>query len=199
MRDPSARKPMTEGAASPPVASEGSVEVTKANEPGLYRVWLEGAFPTGWAGALALGLARAHIVVVDATARRNASRRWIAAFKVRPETETADPEAIPYLALARSRQPLGAAAPILLLDFALQEDRSGALLLEVRGQDRTGFLGSLLDRLAALALFPEEMTVATEGALAVDRFALRGLGGHAPSAEAREALRRMLEDLMGSS
>jgi UTP:GlnB (protein PII) uridylyltransferase len=75
------------------------------------------------------------------------------------------------------------------------DDKTGALLLEVKGLDRIGFLGSLLDRLAGLALFPEDMTIETQDEMALDRFALKALGGHSPSAEAHQALLTLLEDL----
>ena len=170
--------------------------MTRGDAPLTYRVSLEGSFPTGWAGSLSLGLARAHVGIVGGLARKNAPRRWTAAFVVRPETEAADPERVPYLTLARRRPPIGTAVPIVLDDFDVETDGpSGALLLEVRGRDRTGFLGSLLDRLAGLALFPEDMTIETEGEIAHDRFALKALGGTSPSVEAREALVTLLGDL----
>jgi hypothetical protein len=175
---------------------EDRVLVTRGEAPLTFRVSLEGSFPTGWAGALSLGLARAHVGIVSGLARKNAPRQWTAAFVVRPETAAADPERVPYLTLARRRQPLGTALPIVLESFSVEADGpSGALLLEVRGRDRTGFLGSLLDRLAGLALFPEDMTIETEGEMALDRFALKALGGATPSEEAQDALLTLLEDL----
>ena len=101
-----------------------------------------------------------------------------------------------YLALAHQQYPLGTAAPIEIESFAIEDDeKTGALLLEVKGADRIGFLGSLLDRLAGLALFPEDMTIETQDGLALDRFALKALGGHTPSAEAHQALVTLPEDL----
>lgn len=186
--------------ASPKSADgEDNVQVTRGDAPGSFRVWLEGSFPTGWAGSLSLGLARAHIGIVSGVARRTAPRRWTAALVVRPETAAADPERVPYLTLVRRRQPLGTAAPIVLEGFAVQaQSTTGALLVEVRGQDRSGFLGSLLDRLAGLALFPEDMTIETEGDIASDRFALKAPGGSVPSREAHEALLTLLGDLKRS-
>jgi hypothetical protein len=171
------------------------VEVAPAGG-GTYRVQIEGSFPTGWAGSLSLSLARAHIEIVSGVARKTGPRRWTVAIVVRPQSERAHPERVDYLALAHRRHPLGTAVPIDLTSFAVVADETtGALLLEVTGPDRIGFLGSLLDRLAGLALFPEDMTIETQDDLALDRFALKAPGGHAPSAEAHQALVTLLGDL----
>ena len=144
---------------------------------GTFRVEIEGAFPTGWVGSLSLGLTRANIGIVSGVARRTAPRRWTAAIVVRPQSGAAHPERIDYLALAHQRHPLGTAVPIALDSFAVEADeRTGALLLEVTGLDRIGFLGSLLDRLAGLALFPEDVTIETQDDRALDRFALKAVG-----------------------
>jgi hypothetical protein len=163
---------------------------------GTFRVELEGSFPTGWAGALSLGLARANVGIVSGVARRTGPRHWTTALVVRPQSDGAHPEEVDYLALARRRYPLGTAVPIELTSFEVECDgRTGALLLAVEGVDCIGFLGSLLDRLAGLALFPEDMTIETEEDRARDRFALKALGGQAPSREAHQALVTLLEDL----
>jgi hypothetical protein len=177
---------------------EDRVDVTPS-ERGTFRVSIEASFPTGWAGALSLGLARANIGIVSGVARRTGPRRWTIAMVVRPQSAAARPEGVDYLALARQRHPLGTASPLDLESFAVVADaKSGALLLEVKGPDRIGFLGSLLDRLAGLALFPEDMTIETEDEMALDRFALKALGGQTPSAEAHRALVTLLEDLRRS-
>jgi hypothetical protein len=163
---------------------------------GTFRVELEGAFPTGWIGSLSLGVTRANLSIVSGVARRTAPRRWTAAIVVEPQSGGGHPESIDYLALAHQKHPLGAAVPIALESFAVEADeRTGALLLEVKGPDRIGFLGSLLDRLAGLALFPEDMTIETQNDWALDRFALKAVGDHAPSPEAHQALLALLEDL----
>jgi hypothetical protein len=163
---------------------------------GTFRVWLEGSFPTSWFGALSLGLARANIGIVSGVARRTGPRRWTTAIVVRPQSGAAQPERVDYLALAHQQYPLGTAVPIEIESFAIEPDlKTEALLLEVKGPDRIGFLGSLLDRLAGLALFPEDMTIETQDRKVLDRFALKALGGHRPSTEAQEALAVLLEDL----
>lgn len=178
-----------------PAAPDERVEVTRG-KGGTFRVQLEGSFPTGWAGSLSLALARAHIAIVSGVARKTGPRRWTVAIVVRPQSERAHPERVDYLALAHRRSPLDTAVPIDVTSFAVvADDKTGALLVEVKGPDRIGFLGSLLDRLAGLALFPEDMTIETQDDLALDRFALKAPGGHTPSAEAHQALMALLEDL----
>jgi hypothetical protein len=170
-------------------------EVTPDKE-GTFRVWLEGAFPTGWIASLSMGLARANIGIVSGVARKSSQRRWTTAMVVRPQSGAARPEDVDYLGLAHQRHPPEVAAPIALQSFeVVVDDKSGALLLEVTGQDRIGFLGSLLDRLAGLALFPEDMTIETQDDKALDRFALKAPGGQTPSAEAHQALMELLEGL----
>jgi hypothetical protein len=191
-RDPSPTKAMAPVYDGVP---DDRAEVTR-ERGGTFRVELEGSFPTGWAGALSLGLAHANVGIVSGVARRTGPRHWTTAIVVRPQSDGAHPETIDYLALARRRYPLGTAVPIELTSFEVEADeRTGALLVAVTGVDCIGFLGSLLDRLAGLALFSEDMTIETEDDLARDRFALKALGGHAPSREAHQALVTMLEDL----
>jgi hypothetical protein len=101
-------------------------------------------------------------------------------------------DAIDYCALAAQDDPQATRAAIDLERFTLIPMLGGGLQLEVRGRDCVGFLGSLLDRLAALSLFPEEMQIETIGHVAEDRFQLRGAGGRAVSEETRRALEGLL-------
>jgi UTP:GlnB (protein PII) uridylyltransferase len=69
------------------------------------------------------------------------------------------------------------------------------LFLEVRGEDRVGFLGSLLEGLTAVSLSVEEMRIETQGGIAFDTFQLRGLAGLMPSEVTRLTLSRWLESV----
>lgn len=160
----------------------------------LVRLW--GGFPTGWAGALCLGLTEAGIAVVRGFARRTALRRWEAEFQLLPVGRKHRPEDVDFLALAAGLERSQAPVEVTLRRFAVERDpRTGSLLVELEGRDRIGFLGSLLDRFAALSLFPDEMTIETRHEIAADRFSLRALGGRAPSEQAQGALAGILEDL----
>jgi UTP:GlnB (protein PII) uridylyltransferase len=106
----------------------------------------------------------------------------------------ADPDSIDYLSL--TLEPPPPHAPPLVLDaFSVDgsPERGGLLYLEVRGPDRVGFLGSLLQTLSTLALVPREMWVATRDGEARDRFLLSGTDGSLPADEKRQALEEALD------
>ena len=71
------------------------------------------------------------------------------------------------------------------------------VFLEVRGPDRVGFLGSLLERLRDIGLFPEQMSVETWAGQARDTFYLRSArpGARPRSEDAARELAALLEPL----
>ncbi|PKN59554.1 MAG: hypothetical protein CVU53_07620, partial [Deltaproteobacteria bacterium HGW-Deltaproteobacteria-11] len=88
-----------------------------------------------------------------------------------------DANRIDFLGLALDESDTAPATDITLIEFSIgePEKHNGALYLEVRAADQLGFLAALLNRLAFLFLFPEEMTVETVKGTAVDRFRLKGI------------------------
>ena len=136
------------------------------------------------------GLSAAEISVVRGFARRSAPRLWLAELTIEPRGLVL-PLALDFVALASARAVEG--GPVVLFDYAISRSPSGALLLQVTGADRVGFLSSLLHALAGLTLFPEEMSVETRDGLAQDGLLLRGIGGGAPSAGAHQALELLLK------
>jgi hypothetical protein len=162
----------------------------------LLRIW--GRFPPGWAGLLSLGLSHAQLAIVRGYARKVPQGHWLAEFQIRPLPGAPDPKQVDYVELALTGPTHAEREPIVLESYFVDRapDHGGALFLEVRGEDRMGFLGSLLDGLAGASLFPEEMRIETRGNVAFDRFQLRGLGGRLPSEDARRALDGLLEGLM---
>jgi len=160
----------------------------------VVRLW--GRFPPGWAGALSLGLAHEGVGIVRGFARQVGIGRWVAELQVQPAAAATELSRLDFLGLAQA--PHGREiVPLRLRSWYVDSspETGGALYLEVRGEDRLGFLGSLLARLAALSLFPAEMMIETQDGLALDRFALRGVGGRLPSDDARQALVAMLAGL----
>ncbi len=83
-------------------------------------------------------------------------------------------------------------AALRLERYVLGPIVGGALQLAIYSQDCVALLGDLLDRVAGLSLFPEEMHVEAQPGLAEGRFRFRALGGGAPSEEARCALESLL-------
>ena len=192
--EPAALGPSRPGAGKP-VANRVEVVPWTA---GSFRVRLWGRFPLGWAGSLSLGLSEAGISVERGFARRTGLRQWEAELQVRRKAAGPDANAVDYLALASSQRRAPTPAPIALQSYAIDRERlaAGTLQLEVRGRDRVGFLGGLLDRLAGLSLFPVEMRIETTDDIALDRFSLMALGGREPSEEVEKALVALLEDLV---
>jgi UTP:GlnB (protein PII) uridylyltransferase len=86
--------------------------------------------------------------------------------------------------------------PIVVESYSIDRDAErGVLVVELRGLDRVGFLGSLLERLSGLLLFPVEMQIEPAGASVVDRFSLQALGGGEPSLLAERSLAALLDQL----
>ncbi len=164
---------------------------------GLQVLRLEGRLPPGWAGALSLGLSRRGIAVVRGFGRKTPRGHWVAEIQMRAGSLGRDPRAVDYGALALSGSRDVGRVAIRLEGFRVERQTPGGpLLLEVAGEDRVGFLGSLLDSLAGLSLFPEEMEIDTLASLAHDRFQLRATGGRSPSDEAQRALGRLLRSMI---
>ena len=162
-----------------------------------FTVRLWGRFPAGWCGSLSVGLSRLGIDIVRGFARRVSQGVWAAEFEIRTTPGGTRVSEIDYVELAETPASFHDTPPIELDSYFLDgsPEAGGALYLEVRGHDRMGFLGSLLERLAGLSLFPEEMTVETRGQRANDSFYLRAAEGRVPSEAARRALRDLLEVL----
>jgi hypothetical protein len=159
------------------------------------RLW--GRFPSGWAGGLSLGLSERKLTIVRGFARKVVQGHWIAELELRPLPGAPDPGGIDFVELALSAPDPGPRAPLRLHSSFVDRspDRGGMLFLEVRGEDRVGFLGSLLEGLTAVSLSVEEMRIETQGGIAFDTFQLRGLAGLMPSEVTRLTLSRWLESV----
>jgi hypothetical protein len=160
------------------------------------RIW--GRFPAGWVGALSLGLSQRRLTIVRGFARKMVQGHWIAELQLRPMPGAPEVGTVDFIELALGDPEPGRRAPLALHSHYIDRspDRGGMLFLEVRGEDCVGFLGSLLEGLAAVSLSPEEMRIETQGDIAFDRFQLRGMSGQLPSEEMRLALGRWLEGLI---
>jgi hypothetical protein len=164
---------------------------------GTLELKLWGRFPPGWAGGLSGGLSRKGISVIGGSAKK-VQTSWSAVFEMDVSRCTTDPHRIDFLGLALDGNDTAPATNITLTEFSIgePEKQNGALDLEVRAADQLGFLAALLNRLAFLFLFPEEMNIETVNGTAVDRFRLKGIGGTPPSSTARAALQRKLQELV---
>jgi hypothetical protein len=77
-------------------------------------------------------------------------------------------------------------------EVAETADHGGTLRLTLEAEDALGLLGSLLDELAQLSLFPLEVHIETRASRAYDCLWLAAKGRTPPSTGAKEALQRVL-------
>ncbi|HJV64992.1 MAG TPA: hypothetical protein VJ550_04610 [Geomonas sp.] len=164
-----------------------------------YRLVIKGFLAPGWIGRLTAGLAKNRIDIVSAQAEKVTTTVWHSTFELKTAPFALDPRQIDFVALAGTETSTGASASkIELLKYTMEPcgTHDGSLYVEVRGIDRLGFLGDLLDYFSMRCLFPVKMTIDTIGNTAVDRFWLRGVGGSRPSDSITEAVRENLEKLL---
>jgi len=156
---------------------------------GLQAVKLSGELPPGWCGNLAVALSHRKISIVRGFARRVVDHRWIAELHVLPSEPRAGLSEAEYLSLAWSPPAPEPPAEIALDSYYVDSS------LEVHGYDRVGFLASLLGRLAALALRPEQISLETWDGRALDAFHLKDAAGGPPKPETARALSQALDAL----
>ncbi len=137
---------------------------------GGTRLRLGGRLVPGWAGTLAFGLSRLHVTILRGCACCMSRGKWTAFFDIQALTGAPALEAIDFPALALGREERVAPAAIRLERYVLGPIVGGALQLAIYGQDCVALLGDLLDRLAGLSLFPEEMHVEARAGQAEGRF-----------------------------
>jgi len=165
-----------------------------ATTPSLFSFRLWGPLHPLWADRFTRGLSNVGVSILNGFARLEASGLWGAEFLLTPVAGGADPQTIDYVAL--TQEPPPAHAPPLLLDgFDVDgsPERGGFLYVEVRGPDRVGFLGSLLQTFTENGLVPREMWVATRYGEACDRFLLTAADGRTPTEETQRALEAKLQ------
>jgi hypothetical protein len=170
-----------------------------ASKPNSYELVIKGFLAPGWTGRLTAGLAQQRIGIVRGEAEKVTASAWHSRFELKSASFARDPLTIDYIALAATELPYDRnSGKIALLDFAMEpcSKHDGSLYLKIRGVDRLGFLGDLLDYFSMRCLFPVKMTVETVADTALDRFWLRGVGGSQPSESIAEAIKENLDRLL---
>jgi hypothetical protein len=187
--------PVVDGAG--PQDGERGFEVRRLSRD-LHLLTLWGRLGGRWADPLCRGLARAGLSIRRGYAVRSGRGErgspWQARMEIVREEPSTDPVLLDYLELlARGRAP--SETPIELTDYTLSESQvhGGSLFLEVRGPDRTGFLGGMLERIAFLALTPVEMKIETLEGGVHDQLWLRTHDGEVPTPRARKLLAEVLD------
>ena len=170
-----------------------------AARPNAYRLDITGFLAPGWTGRLAAGLAQHRVGIVRGEAEKVTASNWRSNFELKTAPFAKDPLSIDYLRLAGTELPYDRdAGKIALLDFVMEPSsrHQGSLYIQVKGVDRLGFLGDLLDYFSMRCLFPVKMTVETVADTAVDRFWLRGVAGSIPSESITASIKENLEMLL---
>jgi hypothetical protein len=159
---------------------------------------MKGFLMPGWAGRLTANLAQQRIGISSGEAEKVTLSAWHASFELKAAPFAKDPLSLDYAALASAESSNDQSAAIALLDFRMEpcSRHEGSLFLELKGMDRLGFLGDLLDYFSMRCLFPVKMTIETVGETAVDRFWLKGVGGSRPSDSIAEAVQENLARLL---
>ncbi len=162
---------------------------------GNFTVNIWGRFPPEWIGSLSSGLSRHKISIVRGKARKSLAY-WETEFEVEKTRFATDPGKLDFLALAQEENRTTPDDSFSISQFTLEppEKHNGALYLEVKAADQLGFLGQILNNLAFLTLFPEEINIDTVHGNIFDKFWIRGLGGNPPSTTAQAALKKKLEE-----
>jgi len=157
------------------------------------KIW--GRFPPEWIGCLSSGLSRHKISIVKGKAKKSLAY-WETEFEIEKTRLATDPRKLDFLVLAKEENNTTQENTLSITRYTLEppEKHHGALYLEVKAADQLGFLGQVLNSLAFLTLFPEEISIDTIQGQIFDKFWIRGLGGNPPSAAAQAALKRKLEE-----
>jgi hypothetical protein len=168
-----------------------------AQAPDRFAIRFEDRLPPGWSAALSLALSEAKVDIERLSAVKATGNRWIVELLVKTSPGSSDVKRLDLVALAWSSTRGVPPGRVVLEDYHIDErENDGALLLDVRAADRTGFLATLLACLAGLSLFPEQLEVETVDGEVRDSFVLKGIGGSYPSESIRQALETTLQDLL---
>src|SRR6185369_2834884 len=162
-------------------ASFGKVfEITPhPSQPNVYHLVMKGFLSPGWSGRLSAGLAQHRISIIRGEAEKITASAWHSSFELKASAFASAPLGIDYVTLAGIELPSDRTTErISLRSFRMEPGsrHEGSLYLEIRGVDRLGFLGDLLDYFSMRCLFPVKMAIETVGDTAVDRFWLRSVG-----------------------
>ena len=182
------------------IFGKASSDIRK-NDGNRYSLTMQGKLEPGWVGRLCTCLGRQEINIVRGNAAKVSSSEWSSLFDLDFPKTANDPTTIDFVALMREERTCQGGASVVLYDYVLEpsEKYGGTLYVEVTGQDRVGFLSSILNAFSLFSLFPTEMVVETKENKVFDRFWLKGMGGMPPSAAAATALGDTLKSYIQTS
>ncbi len=187
--EPSRERTETAASGAVGIYGKASSDIRK-NGINRYSLTMQGKLEPGWVGRLCTCLGRQEINIVRGNAAKVSSSEWSSLFDLDFPQTMGDPTTIDFVALMREERTCQGGASVVLYDYALNQSEKygGTLYVEVTGQDRVGFLSSILNAFSLFSLFPTEMIVETREGKVFDRFWLKGMAGIAPSDAAAVAL-----------
>jgi hypothetical protein len=176
-------------------APQVTLEEHRADEATLH---LDGVFMPGFVGSLAAGLAVRGVSIARGFAEANAFGEWEAELDLERTMNGDWPTSAELLRYAdRDVRDCSTARVALSSGSASRvPDHGGSLLVIVEGEDQLGFLASVLNRLAQVALYPVEIAVSTTAGRAADRFWLRAPGHREPRPDALHAVSLALHPVL---
>lgn len=169
------------------------------SRPRAYRLEISGFLAPGWTARLTAGLAQHRIAIERCEAEKTTVSNWLATFELKAAPFAKDALTVDYLALASTELPADRkVSRIELIDFLMEPAKmhDGSLYIQLKGVDRLGFLGDLLDYFSMRCLFPVKMSIETAAEKAIDRFWLKGVGGSVPSSSITDSIRENLTQLL---
>lgn len=177
--------------------SEKQMFKVERQDNGYHRLEVYGKMPTDWVSNLTSGIARNGLNIMHGRASREAASAWRGHFALESSPTATMPDKIDYLHLIKTAA-VSAPANLSIDSYLLRptSELGGALYLEIRGKDQSGFLGTLLGKLSFYSLFPIQMEIETEGGRILDRFWLTNTGGGQPSAQIVAVLEKTLDKMM---
>jgi len=147
-----------------------------------------GRLPRGWCVNLCTGLAQRHVDIRRGRASTDGAGSWNAWFMLDRRLQAPLDELESLITTDRSVS-IARLPAIVLHEWTLARDASGALQLSIAGPDRTGLMAALLKRLAYFSLFARELALDGWDGNVRDRLWLYEPGGRTPSQGAEAALR----------
>jgi hypothetical protein len=181
---------------------KGAPRVTiEKHGPDSQTLRLEGVFMAGFVGSLAAGLAVHGVSIVRGFAESNVFGEWEAELVIERSSVGTWPTAADFVRFADRDVREYSAARVELSNGSASRvpDHGGCVLVIVEGADQLGFLASVLNRLAQVALYPVELAVSTTGGRAADRFWLRAPGHREPRADALQAVSLALHPVLSQT
>lgn len=162
----------------------------RKNGNNRYDLTMEGKLEPGWVGRLCTCLGKQEINIVRGNAAKVSTSEWSSLFDLDFPKTVHDPTTIDFVALMREERTCHMGTSLVLFDFVLEQSEKygGSLYVEITGQDRVGFLSSILNTFSLFSLFPTEMIVETKEGKVFDRFWLKAMAGMSPSTAAAAAL-----------